>query len=229
MNLKISPYIIGLVKENILYIVFDLVTCALILFFLSFNGTKTIENTQKVNTLTNEVQNLRRRASVFKNVSLSEEDLDSTIKILNELIPNSEDYFSVIYALEKLSQQTNFVINSYTINLKSSTPEKLKLSIAGIGNRDAFLKFLSEYNFGGGRLITSDKIELTPQVSGQIKIDVTFYSKKTSLTQNQQASNISPSLLNDLQKLRQKIQYDLKPASNEGELDLSYPRKTNPF
>lgn len=229
MNLKISPYLIGLVKENILYIVLDIGLCVLVLFFLTFNSTKTFENAQKTNALTNEVQNLQRRASIFKNVSLSEEDLDSTIKTLNELIPNSEDYFSVIYALEKLSQKTNFVVSSYTINLKSSTPEKLKLSIAGVGDRNAFLKFLSEYNFGGGRLITSDKIELTPQISGQINVDVTFYSKKTNLSQNQQASKISPTLLNDLQKLKQKIQFDLKTSTNEGELNLNYPRKTNPF
>lgn len=229
MNLKISPYIIGLVKENILYIVLDISICFLILFFLTINGRKAFENTQKVITLTNEVQDLQRRDSIFKNVFLTQDSLDSTVKILNELIPNSEDYFSVIYSLEKLSRETNFVVSTYTINLKSSTPEKLKLSISGVGDRNAFLKFLSEYNFGGGRLITSDKIELTPQISGQINVNVTFYSKKTNLSQNQQTSKISPTLLSDLQKLKQKIQVDLKTATNEGELDLNYPRKTNPF
>lgn len=229
MKLQINPYIIGLLKENISYIGLNVVIGVLILFFLSLNTNKALENSNKINTLTRDVQNLQKRALLFNNVFTSETDLDSNVKLLNELVPNMEDYFSVIYALEKLSQKTSFIITSYTIDLKSSTPEKLKLSITGTGDRNAFLKFLSEYNFGGGRLITSDKIELTPQISGQIKVDVTFYNKKITSSNNPLTYQISPQLLQELSKLKEKVSFDLKSSTEEGQVNPNYPRKANPF
>lgn len=228
MNLKISPYVIGLVKENALYIILDICISVLILFFLSSNSNRAIQNSEKMKTITSEVQSLEKRASLFNKVAINTEDLESNIKILNELVPNTEDYFSVIYALEKLSQKTGFLITTYTINLKSSTQERLKLSITGIGDQTTFLKFLKDYNFRGGRLITSDKIELTPQVSGQIKVDVTFYNKKSS-SKNQRSPSLSPQLLRELLTLKEKLSFELKSSSEEGQLDLNYPRKANPF
>lgn len=229
MKLKINPYVIGLLRDNILYIVLNIFVCVLIIFIVFINSKKAIENTKKITTLNTEIQDLERRTSLFNNALLGEVDLDATIKGLNELIPNSEDYFSVIYALEKLSQKTGFIINSYYINMALSTSNKLKLLITGTGDRTSFLKFLSEYNFGGGRLITSDKIELTPQISGQIKVDITFYSKKTDLSQNSEGTKLSPTFLEDLARLKQKVQFDLKVSSVEGDLNLNYLRKTNPF
>ena len=49
------------------------------------------------------------------------EKLDEDIKFLNTLIPNTEDYFSIIYALENLSQKSNFIIlNNFIIALGMS-------------------------------------------------------------------------------------------------------------
>ncbi len=226
---KLSPYVIGLVKENSLYIILNICISVLILFFLSSNTNRAIQNSEKIKSITSEVQSLERRVALFNKVAIHTEDLESNIKLLNGLVPNTEDYFSVIYALEKLSQKTGFLITSYTINLASSTQERLKLSITGTGDQTAFLKFLKDYNFGGGRLITSDKIELTPQVSGQIKVDVTFYNKKVDVSKNQQISLLSPQLLQELLTLKEKVTFDLKSSSEEGQLDLNYPRKANPF
>jgi len=188
-----------------------------------------VGNNEKINVLTKETTDLQRRVTLFNKAFLNKEDLESSVNMLNSLIPSSEDYFSVIYALDKISQKTNFIITSYTINLKSSTQNKLKLTIAGSGDRNSFLKFLNEYNFGGGRLITSDKIELTPQISGQIKIDITFYNKDAKLGKKQQIPALSESLLKDLTALKEKVHFGLKEASSEGQLDFNYPRKINPF
>lgn len=229
MNTKINPYFIRLLKENFVYIILNICITLLVVFFLVTNSTKALESANKINALTKDVKSLQERVNLFRNASISNEDLDTNIKILNSLVPNTEDYFSVIYALEKLSQKTNFIITSYTINLKSSTQNKLKLSITGTGDRNTFLKFLNEYNFSGGRLITSDKIELTPQISGQIKIDVTFYNKNSSVAQNPLTATISLQLLHDLAALRNKVSFDQKNSTEEGQLILNYPRKTNPF
>lgn len=229
MKRIISPYLIGLLKENIVYVVLNVIVCILILFFLSSNSQKMVGNNEKINVLTKETTDLQRRVTLFNKAFLNKEDLESSVNMLNSLIPSSEDYFSVIYALDKISQKTNFIITSYTINLKSSTQNKLKLTIAGSGDRNSFLKFLNEYNFGGGRLITSDKIELTPQISGQIKIDITFYNKDAKLGKKQQIPALSESLLKDLTALKEKVHFGLKEASSEGQLDFNYPRKINPF
>ncbi len=229
MKQGISPYLIGLMKENILYIILNIVVFVLIIFFLSVNSGKGFDNSQKIDQLTIDIQNLQKRVGLFSDTNLGKDALESNVKMLGSLIPNIEDYFSVIYALEKLSQKTNFIINSYSINLRSSTKNKLKLSIAGAGDQAAFLKFLSEYNFGGGRLITSDKIELNRQTSGQINIDIAFYSKETKVSGNQKPVPVSRSMLEDLATLRNKIQFDLIEGSAEAGLDYGYPRKANPF
>lgn len=229
MNKLIPPYLIGLLKENILYIGLNAGMIVLIGFFLLANSKTSLERGTQINSLSKEVRNLERRITLFNQASLSNEDLDSNIKMLTALVPNSEDYFSIIYALETLSQKTGFIITSYTIKLGVSTKNRLRLSITGTGDKNAFLKFLNDYNFGGGRLMTSDKIELTPQISGQIKIDVTFYTKDTSTAKSLATPHISGSFINQLSLIREKVKFDLKTSTSEGTFDLNYPRKTNPF
>ena len=107
------------------------------------------------------------------------EKLDEDVKFLNTLIPDVEDYFSVIYALEQLSKKTNFVITSYSVNVKASTTDKLRINVTGVGDSESLIHFLKDYNFDGGRLITSDKVQLDPNFSGSIIINLTFYNKKT--------------------------------------------------
>lgn len=227
--MKPNPFLIGLLRENIVYIALNIVGIVLIIFVFSSNIAKVRENTQKIATLTADIQDLQKRVSIFNSPLANTEDLDTTARLLTQLIPNSEDYFSIIYSLEKLSQKTSFIITSYAINLKSSTQDRLRLSITGSGDATAFLKFLNEYNFSGGRLITSDKIELTPQVSGQIKIDVTFYTKNTKLPQNVQSLPLSPSLFQELAALKEKVGFNLKEATSSATADFNYPRKSNPF
>lgn len=216
-------------KENALYLALNIVALFLILFVLSINSGKVYDNNQKIDRLSSDIRDLQRRVDLVKGTAFSEESLDSSVKMLSSLIPNTEDYFSIIYTLEKLSQKTNFVISSYSINLKSSTKNKLKLTVTGTGDQSSFLAFLSEYNFGGGRLITSDKIELNRQTSGQIKIDIAFYSKETKPTANQKPLPLSSSMIKELAVIRDKIQFGLKEGSGEAAIDFSYPRKTNPF
>src|SRR3989338_2701233 len=60
-------------------------------------------------------------------------------EFLNQLIPSKENYFSIIAALEKLSQKTNFIITSYSINLNDSSEGKLALDITCQGDTATFL------------------------------------------------------------------------------------------
>ena len=129
-----------------------------------------------------------------------------------------------------MSQKTGFLITSYTINLTTSQPNKLRLNIGGIGDNNAFLNFLRDYPFSGGRLITADKIELGSQTTGVTKIDVTFYSKKVT-SDKKETLNLSSQEIKEIEALKSKLDFIIKDSQsvNEGEIDTNYPRKTNPF
>lgn len=223
---KIKPYVAGLIRQNAVYIV-----AAVLLFILIVIATKiTLEKVSQVNkdnkNLAVEVQKLQTRFNLLNSVVPSDVDLDQYIKLLNSLIPNAEDYFSIIRSLEILSQKTGFIITSYRVGLNTKIKDRFKLSITGIGDTSAFLNFLENYNYGGGRLITSDKIELNPEVDTAIKVNLTFYNKKvvenlaTDLKINEEAMSQIASLI-------PKVGISLK---EEKELiDFSYPKKSNPF
>lgn len=228
MKLKIKPYFLTLLKENALYIGANILLLVLLLFSTIINLPKLFENQKKVEILSQEIAQLQRRSDFLNSVVADTTELESDIKFLNSLIPNSEDYFSIIYALEQLSLKTNFIINSYTVDMKNSNANKLRLTVNGTGDREAFMKFLEEYNFGGDRLITSDKIELTQQLSGGIKIDLTFYNKNVTSEATIPAPQTSK-YLSEIRGLKNKVQFSLKEGTEETGLDYGYRRKTNPF
>ncbi|MBI5127123.1 hypothetical protein HZA76_01565 [Candidatus Roizmanbacteria bacterium] len=227
MKLKIKPYLLRLLRENAVYL-FGLIFLFLLIIVIIKTGFDRIAATNsRIKTLNNDIGRLQSKAAFFQNTLPSTEKLDEDVKLLNKLIPNIEDYFSIIYSLETLSQKTGFVITGYSVNIGKSSPNKLKLSVTGVGDTNSFMKFLDEYNFEGGRLITSDKIELNPQLTGSIRIDLTFYSKTTStgvgeITQDKKT-------FQELEAIKEKVNFEFSEASPEGDFDLTYPRKTNPF
>lgn len=151
-------------------------------------------------------------------------DIEQVNKVLTQLIPNEEDFFSIIFALEEISKKTNFLIIGYLVNLKLTTPEKLSLTIEGHGDQNTFFNFLKDYRFIGGRLITIDKIDYKTTGFISIKLNINFYSGKET-----QANAFLPAKLSEADKklikdILNKIEYQIKP-----EEDLSYPVKSNPF
>lgn len=228
-SFKIKPYLFQLIKENIYYIIFCLTFIFIIVFLTQTSIGKISVLDEKYQETKNEVDNLQTRFDLLNTNTPSKEELDQDIKLLNGLIPDTEDYFSIIYALDELSRDTGFIITSYTVNMRGSTDNQLKLSINGTGDTDKFLNFLKSYNFSGGRLITSDKIELNAKTSGQIKIDLTFYNKK--IDANYQNMSINKKVLEDITSLKSKVSFDFGEisASSEAGTNLSYPTKNNPF
>ncbi len=228
MKIKISPYILTLIRENAVYLAADILFLALTLFLFSISITKNITDTDKINRLNTDINNLQNKTAALNSVLAGTQNLDDDIKLLKTLIPDTEDYFSIIYSLDQLSQQTGFIITSYAVNLNASNNNKLQITIEGAGDSNAFMKFLENYNFGGGRLITSDNIELSPQMSGTIKINLAFYHQKDTSTQNP-GSNFTAQSFNELATIMNKVQFSLKSSSESAVINTAYPRKTNPF
>ena len=227
-NKKLYYYSI-LIAENIVYILANIVLTILILFLVIPFFQQTLENKQKINDLNNEINLLTSKKNNLKLFAQNDLNIEKAIKILNYLVPNEEDYFSILYALEKLSGKTGLLITSYVINLSDKNPNRLRLTVTGLGDINTFLDFLKEYNFGGGRLITSDNLSLNFQHQSGFKIDIIFYNQKINTKNLSNLTIDDPTFFKKINELLAKTEFVLKESSEEAFLDINYPRKTNPF
>lgn len=225
---KIKPFIRRLIKENIFYLIGNLFIFILIIITVRIGLTENSSYDKKISALKTELSQLENKVILMNTTIPSSDKLDEDLNFLNTLIPNIEDYFSIIYALEKLSQKTNFIITEYNVNVGTSTVEKLKLSVNGIGDSQSFINFLKDYNFGGGRLITSDKIQLDPNFFGAIKIDLTFYAKSISAGKNLELAH-DYKFFEELETLKSKVNFSFDNNLATSSADLDYPKKNNPF
>ncbi|MEK7634172.1 MAG: hypothetical protein AAB437_04995 [Patescibacteria group bacterium] len=228
MKNKIKPFILRLIKENILYIIGNLFIFALILVTLKIGFTQNSTYDGKIAASKVELSQLQNKLNLMNTTIPSSDKLDEDVRLLNGLIPNLEDYFSIIYALEKLSRKSNFIVTSYSVTVGESTAQKLKLNVTGTGDSQSFINFLKDYNFGGGRLITSDKIQLDPDFFGSIKIDLTFYTKKVPISQNLETTP-DEKVFKELEVLKSKVNFSFEENSASGTPDFNYPKKRNPF
>jgi hypothetical protein len=228
MKNKIKPFILRLIRENVFYIIGNLFIFILIVVTIKIGLTENSNYDKKINVLKAELNQLQNKITLMNTVIPSSHKLDEDLSFLNTSIPNIEDYFSIIYALEKLSQQSNFIITEYSVNMRDSTNEKLKLEIIGMGDSQSFINFLKNYNFGGGRLITSDKIQINPNFFGSIKIYLTFYAKSVSTNKNLDQA-LDSKIFNELEILKTKISFNFDSNLATSSADLNYPKKTNPF
>lgn len=225
MKLKIKPYLFRLIKENVLYIVSLFFLLILIVTTIKLSLNKINLGKSRINILKTDINQLDKKVKLYQESIPSTDKLDEDIKLLNRLIPNVEDYFSVIYALDKLSEETGFLIINYSVNVKKSTSDKLRLTINGIGDSEAFLRFLEKYQFSGGRLITSDKIELNPEMSGAIKLNITFYNKAIK-PGNEEIMIADSEIFNNLESIKKKVSFDFDEKER---IDLDYPKKNSLF
>ena len=228
MRLRIKPYLLRLIRENLVYLLSSLLLTVLIITVTKVSLDKIIQAETDIGTLNSDISKLQKKITLFQTVIPPSNKLDEDVALLNSLIPNVEDYFSVIYSLETLSEKTGFSIIGYSVNVNKSTANKLRLTVTGVGDSNSFLKFLQNYNFAGGRLITSDKIELNPQLSGSIKLDLTFYNKSTA-NNNTDINVTDNKAFQDLESIKQKVSFDFGQSQAAENLDLNYPKKSNPF
>ncbi len=189
---------------------------------------KNVEVNMNITKFTQEISDLKKKAELvsYKQEIIKEGiDLKEANNLFTKLIPNEEDYFSVIAAFEKISQDTNFLIINYSINLKSSTKDKLSLTIEGKGDQDAFFKFLKDYRYIGKRLITIDKIDYRSTGFLEVSLIVNFYSGKNNnmLTT---ASKLTDEEKKLIQTIKEKVSLE---ETTEEASSSSYSTKSNPF
>lgn len=213
------------IKEHLTTLVAVLITVIiLILTLLSvFKYLKLRKNQEKLSA---ETADLKNKVDLLqKNQALLMADVDDFNQILATLIPDKEDYFTMIAALEKISLETGFITSGYAIDLSSSEQSRTQVVVEGEGNLDVFLNFLKNYHFLGGRLITIDKVDYSFGGPTKTKVNLAFYCKKTS-SDSWSNLKVSPQDLALISSIKDKISFNLKTEETG---DLNYTTKTNPF
>jgi Tfp pilus assembly protein PilO len=225
--MKIDFFLAKQIKNHILYLVALLLVFLLFLFSLNYflEEKKTLE--QKKESILKEIANLERKKNTVltaKNIQNKNLTLEELNKALNTLIPESEDYFSILFALEKISQETGFQITGYQINLKKSNAKKIAMIISGFGDRNSFMDFIKNYRFIGNRLITIDSISFTESGVNDTKIGVNFYNspEKKELASTYQINTKDEELLKEILE-------KTNITSSEEPITIEYETKDNPF
>lgn len=194
-----------------------------IFLFVSYSSYSTSHDA--VDRLKTEVDDLQGKANVIKtNSNLTKEQIDNFNQTLTQLIPEQEDFFTILYALEKISIQTKFMVVRYEISPSKGAANKVPLVIDGDGDSDAFINFLKQYPYAGGRFITIEKLEYTPNQAGRIRVSLNFYNQKT-ITSNTNLSLLSPKDITLMKDIQAKTAIIIKNAPE----NINYTKKADPF
>ena len=136
-----------------------------VIIFLSvtlYGGTVLYSAWNELSYLNTEVENSKSTVEfIGVNRDVVAEGLDSYNETLGDLIPDEESYFSVVSALERVAEKSGVTINAYTIDLESTNISTLSLRVEVSGSEEALEKLLSLYTYGGGRLITIEKVDIS--------------------------------------------------------------------
>ncbi|OGK17052.1 hypothetical protein A2774_01330 [Candidatus Roizmanbacteria bacterium RIFCSPHIGHO2_01_FULL_39_12c] len=216
-----------ILSVNLPYLVIFLILNLILLGFILFNVNQFLTNVQKIDSLDSEIAEYIAKKDIldFKNQIIEGEvDLDYVNQIFTQLVPIKEDYFSILSALERLSVETNFIITSYNFNVAESTPEKLAFVIEGQGSPNDFLRFLEEYNFSGGRLITIDKIDFTQEAFTGAKVNIKVYAGKAQANSKTLSKSEVDTFL--IRRILEKVELNLQSQPTQFE---DYSTKSNPF
>jgi Tfp pilus assembly major pilin PilA len=148
----------------------------IILIFIAFKAYDQYTYSEQIQA---ELAETKQNINLIRNNrSLLSERIDGYNLILEKLIPDDESYFAVISALDQLETRTGVSIKSYTINLESTTEDKLALQVNVEGQQEAIDLFLKEYPYISGRLLTSESTSLTSDADISYSFTLNFYHKK---------------------------------------------------
>lgn len=229
MKKSLGYFTVRILRENATYLI---VLCVLVLAFIFslvfFTATYGKSN-EKINSILKEIAKLKNETKfvTYENEIVSSGiNIDEMNKSFSQLVPETEDFFSIVASLERLSASTNFIITDYSLNLSQSTKDKLSITINGQGNVDTFLTFLKVYNFGGGRLLTIDTIQFSKQKFSGVELQANFYNQKTKAQVEAALQPLSASDKQLIKQIHDKISLNVK---QEEVYTQDYSVKSNPF
>ena len=223
-NKVLDTYTIRLIKENILHILLLIFFTVLIAVYIPLQVISYFDTVKKNGTLRTEVEKLRLKRDVV--ITFSPTELNRLVTTLNTLLPNKEDYFSILTTLENLSQKTGFSITSYTMSIAKKQNDVVQLSIVGEGSSQASLDFMYKYNSQGGRLVTIDKIEYSPN-NNKVSLVLHFYSREYKKSDTKNITGLDKNTIKRLEGM--SVNPQTETTSTDSGLPINYPAKVNPF
>jgi len=216
-------------KETVVLV--GLVVFIIILFMTIFSFSNLQILKDKNNKLSEEVSVLKnRRDTILDNVKTINENnnFEKYNQVLGMLVPESEDFFSIIYTLQKLSQESGLIINEYAVSLGRANTEKTSIMITYLEDQVSFMKFLDLYQFSGGRLVSIPNINWKSDSTGKAKILLNFYTKEF-VPLNEQVFKITKAEQNRVKDILSKIKLNTVNPEATPDADVEYETKDNPF
>lgn len=227
MRIFIGRYTMQLLRRNSIYILSGVIFLLLILFVLPLQIKTYIDIRNDNAGLVREIVNLERKKATI--LSFNAEEVDLLVSTLDTLLPSKEDYFTIFTVLDNISTQTEFRVVSFTLILSKTPGEVLTLKITTEGTPEAFVKFLENYQYKGGRLITMDELTYSP-VSAQTSLTLVFHTKDVKPVISQEAPKIDPVRLERIRTVARELQESLTTSPEEFvDTTSDYSTKDNPF
>ncbi len=157
-------------------IIVSIAVVFLLLFaYFAYQG---ITTSQLIEETRQEQTKLQGEISYFNLASkLAANEVEGYNTLLLRLIPEVEDYFSIIASLERLSLYTGLDVSRYSIDLPEQGKDKYTLSIVGTVPQSILPLFLANYQYGTGRLVTIESMTLSDSKENNINLVLSFYSQ----------------------------------------------------
>ncbi|GIW62705.1 MAG: hypothetical protein KatS3mg090_0531 [Patescibacteria group bacterium] len=224
-NNFLDKYTIALIKENLIYFILLAVNIAILISVSLYFRSSILEKKENIKKIQSEIDKYDRVKKRIDSMNISTEAVDKFYQQINMLIPNKYNMFETIAAIERLARESNFATLSYTVKPENRELNQLEITIAGTSSPINFLKFLENYNFSSGKLITINEVTYNNNAT-EVEINLTFYAYDTK-EDNKDVLNIelpTQDDLNLLSEISSKINLDIAESS-----DNFYPIKENPF
>ena len=144
---------------------------------------------------------------------LTENDVDVYNTLLLRLIPEVEDYFSIIASLERLSLYTGLDVSRYSIDLPDSGSDKFTLSIVGTVPQSILPLFLKNYQYGTGRLVTIENMTITNSSENNVQVVLNFYSREVTTSNLLKVGSLSQDDITLMQGIKEQIEQGEEQAA----------------
>ncbi len=222
----IDRYTMSLIKENLIYLVLLIINIIFLLVVNIVFKENILTKKQQIEDFESEIKTYRAIKSQIDSLDISTQKIDEYYQLVNLFLPEQQNIFSIIAALERLSEQTGFRIISYNIVPPNENSEEFVIKISGESSPQQFLEFLRKYTFDSGRLITAKQIEYLAENTNPA-IELTFYSKKQdSKIDPIQITLPSQEDIEYIENIASKIRFVFEDISEE---DYFYPTKDKLF
>lgn len=227
-GLNINPIIKRELRKNIVFILITVVLFIAYSYILPRQLQLFLEKRTYQNNLKNDISNMQIKLSLIK--TLEPEKLDQDIKLFSTLLPDEEDYYSIISTLNNLSKISGLTIEKYTLDFQNKG-KNTKVTVEFAGDSDKLKTFFENYFTSSGRLITIDSFDYVPNFKNK-SIILNFYR----MPKKKQISSYNKESIEKAIKLSEEIfaksyVHDLKDFSvtNNEQVVPIIGEKENPF